>query len=176
MVIIAIAAASTIAVLIASVMFFVPGPQTLNAMSAEPNNSTITQTANPTEGYQKVNVTINGFTALADVAATQEQKTKGLDVRSSMAENQAMLFPFPDENNYGFWMKGMKFPIDIIWINADKKVVHIEHSLPPCTGSDLTCPIHSPSEKAKYVLETTAGFSDRHQVIEGTPVLFDLTN
>jgi len=170
--VIAIASVSTIAIFFAATMFFVPSTGTINAVG-ESNNSSA---GVPTAGYQKVNVTINGFTIIADVASTQDQKTKGLDVRKSMEENQGMLFPFPNENNYAFWMKGMKFPIDIIWISSEKKVVHIENSLPPCTGSDLTCPTHSPSEKATYVLETTAGFSDRHAIAQGTAVQFTLQN
>jgi uncharacterized membrane protein (UPF0127 family) len=69
-------------------------------------------------------------------------------------------------------MKGMKFPIDIIWLDKDKKVVHIEPSLAPCTP--FYCPTYTPSQPAMYVLETVSGFAAKHHVTEGTLVQFDL--
>ena len=180
----AIVGACTVGVVVGALMFFVPGERALRHPGETPltravnttiaGNSTLAVHTDPAAGYQKVNVTINGFTLVADVAVTQDQKRTGLDIRDSMAENQGMLFPFTDESNYGFWMKGMKFPLDIFWLDAGKKVVHVERNLPPCGGIDLMCPLHDPPEKAMYVLETTADFSARHNVTVGTPVLFAL--
>jgi uncharacterized membrane protein (UPF0127 family) len=177
-VIIAVAAASTIAVVFASIFAFVPGERHLPPIGASAISKTAgnaSAPADPTANYTKANVTVNNFTLVAAIAETESQKETGLDVRSSMAENQGMLFPFPEEGDHAFWMKGMKFPIDIIWLDANKTVIHIEHSLPPCTGSDLMCPTHDASQKSMYVLETTAGFSDRHSVREGTRIAFNLT-
>lgn len=124
-------------------------------------------------GYNHTIVTIGDAKVLADIADTPNKQTLGLDVRNNMTEAEGMLFPFERESEEGFWMNGMKFPLDIIWINSDKKVVHIEHSLPPCPDP-LHCPTYQPSENAKYVLETVAGFAQRHNVTNGTQVEFQL--
>ena len=126
-----------------------------------------------TNGYRQVNVEVNGLILVADVAATDEQKTKGLAVKNSLAENEAMLFVFDNEAQHPFWMKNMKFPIDIIWIGSDKRVVHIEHNLQPCS-SELLCPTYKPVADSLYVLETVAGFAERHDITKGTPVDFEL--
>jgi uncharacterized membrane protein (UPF0127 family) len=124
------------------------------------------------EGYEQTVVYIADAGLLADIADTQEKKSVGLGVRESMGEGEAMLFLFDEAGRHSFWMHGMKFPIDIIWLDSDKKVVHIEHSLQPCTPLD--CPSYLPDEDAMYVLETVAGFAERHGVTEGTTVDFQL--
>ena len=124
-------------------------------------------------GYKQVNVTLNGVVLRADISANNEQRTKGLSVKDSLAENEAMLFVFGNEGEHTFWMKNMKFPIDIIWINSNKTVVHIEHSLHPC-DSELFCPTYHPGEGSLYVLETVGGFAEKHDVVQGAQVKFEL--
>lgn len=125
------------------------------------------------EGYDQTVVYISDIGLLADIADTPEKKSLGLGVRDSMGEGEAMLFPFDVEGRHSFWMHGMKFPIDIIWLNSDKTVVHIEHSLEPCPNS-LQCPSYNPDVDAKYVLETVAGFSEKRGVVEGTKADFQI--
>ncbi len=124
-------------------------------------------------GFRQVNVIVNGAVLVADIAATYEQMTRGLSVKDSLDENEAMLFVFDEEAEHTFHMKNMKFPIDIIWIDADKTVVHIEHNLPPCS-SGLFCPTYKPIGDSLYVLETVGGFAQKHDIIEGTMVEFHL--
>ncbi len=125
------------------------------------------------EGYDQTVVNIGDVNLLADIADTPERRSLGLGVRDSMDEGVAMLFPFENEGRHSFWMKGMKFPIDIIWIDSSKTVVHIEHSLEPCE-SQLNCPSYQPDENAMYVLETVAGFSEKHGINDGTKVGFNI--
>jgi uncharacterized protein len=124
------------------------------------------------EGYNQTVIYINDVGLLADIADTPEKKTVGLGVRNGMDEGEAMLFLFDVEGRHSFWMHGMKFPIDIIWLDSDKTVVHIEHNLQPCTPLD--CPSYQPDEDALYVLETVAGFSEKRGVTEGTKAEFSL--
>lgn len=125
------------------------------------------------EGYDQTVVYISDVGLLADIADTPEKKSLGLGVRDSMDEGEAMLFPFEVAGRHSFWMNGMKFPIDIIWIDTNKTVVHIEHSRQPCPNQ-FDCPSYQPDENAIYVLETVAGFSERHSITDGTKVEFDL--
>jgi uncharacterized protein len=126
-------------------------------------------------GFQQVNVTVNGLVLVADIAASNEQRTKGLSVKDGLAENEAMLFVFDTQGEQTFWMKDMKFPIDIIWINSNKTVVHIEHNLPPCS-LEVLCPTYKPNEDSLYVLETIGGFAEKHDIAQGTRVEFELNS
>jgi uncharacterized membrane protein (UPF0127 family) len=124
-------------------------------------------------GYRQVSVTVKSLVLVADIAATDEQRTKGLSVKDSLAENEAMLFVFDNEAEHTFWMKDMKFPIDIIWIDINKTVVHIERNLQPCS-SELLCPAYKPIDDSLYVLETVGGFAEKHDIAKGTRVDFEL--
>jgi uncharacterized membrane protein (UPF0127 family) len=84
-----------------------------------------------------------------------------------------MIFPYKEPKVLAFWMKDMKFPIDILWLDSGKRVVHIEKNLQPCNPF-LPCPSFSPDTKAQYVLETVVGLSDRKGIKIGTQVDFQL--
>ena len=123
-------------------------------------------------GYRRLNVTLNGQVLIADVSTTNEQRTKGLTVKDSLAENEAMLFVFGNQAPHRFGMKDMKFPIDILWVDSDKTIVHIEHNLQPCS-SGVLCSTYEPNVKALYVLETVGGFAEKYDVVKGTTVQFE---
>ena len=125
--------------------------------------------------YQQVNVTLNDQILTADISATDEQRRTGLTVKDTLAENEAMLFVFENEAEHGFWMKDMKFPIDIIWIDSDKSVVDIEHNLPPCNAG-LLCTTYMPDGASLYVLETVGGFAQKYGIVKGTHVGFELNS
>jgi uncharacterized membrane protein (UPF0127 family) len=140
-----------------------------------PSRGTMGSGANynkPLPIYLKANVTINGFNLIADVPTTNEGFQKGLGVKDHLNENEGMLFVFLKPPPPPFWMHGMKFPIDIIWLASKGVVVHIEHNLQPCTPGRI-CPTYAPSSSSGnsvYVLETVAGFSQKHSVSIGTHV------
>ncbi|HEY7571296.1 MAG TPA: DUF192 domain-containing protein [Nitrososphaeraceae archaeon] len=129
--------------------------------------------ADTNSSYKLANVTVNGLHLLADVPTTDDQFQKGLGIKDHLKENQGMLFIFTQPAKYAFWMHGMKFPIDIIWIDSKNRVVHVEQNLPPCT-IDLMCPTYSPDRDSLYVLETAANFSERHNVTVGTHVNYHI--
>lgn len=104
-----------------------------------------------------------------EIADTKEKKTKGLMFRESLGELEGMLFVYPKEDTQCFWMKNMKFPIDIIWINSDKIIVDIKKNLKPCNNF---CESIVPIAKAQYVLEVNAGFTDKHSISIGDEVTF----
>lgn len=105
----------------------------------------------------------------AEVAQTASARKTGLMLRQQLAAKEGMLFVFPKEEQQGIWMKNMLFPLDIIWISEDKKVVYIAASALPCMQ---TCNAIAPNVKAKYVLEVNAGFTDRYSVRTGEKVRF----
>ena len=89
--------------------------------------------------------------------------------RDSLGENEGMLFIFDKEDYYSFWMLNTRIPLDIIWINANKEIIHIERNLQPCTDS---CPKYSPNEKALYVLEVNANYTSKNGINIGDKVAF----
>ncbi len=114
-------------------------------------------------------VIVNDKTFNVTIAKTDEEKQIGLSGRDKIAENQGMLFVFDTADYYSFWMKEMKFPIDIIYINGDKVVTVIENAKPPSSSfEDLT--IYQPQEKSNKVLEVSAGSSDKYNIKSGTTV------
>jgi uncharacterized membrane protein (UPF0127 family) len=153
--------------------FSFKAPQTRNLLLLKVAESNILTINGNT--YLKANITINNNFNLGNtlVPLTQEGFKEGLDIKNNLKENEAMLFYFQQPGKYPFWMHGMKFPIDIIWIDGSKRVIHIEHDLQPCI-TDLACASYSPDKDALYVLEVAAGFSQRHNVTIGTKVDFQL--
>src|SRR5919109_2881711 len=148
------------------------------AQSDNNNNNTnpilkAIQKASSTDNrYLKTKVTVKGFELNADVPITSELMAKGLAVKNQLKENEAMLFVFEDSAKHPFWMKDMKFPIDIIWLDSDGKVVHIEQNLQPCI-SVFICPNYTPNADSQYVLETVAGFAQRYNISMGTDIDFE---
>ena len=110
----------------------------------------------------------------SEIADSDFKRTQGLMFREYMKENRAMLFVFDQEDRYSFWMKNMRFPLDIIWISEDKRVAQIRTDVKPCVSSGI-CESLMPSKRAKYALEVNAGFVNRHEIKIGGEVKFSLT-
>ena len=90
-----------------------------------------------------------------EVMSSPGDRARGLMFRDSLPEGYAMFFVFEQPGKLAFWMKNMKFPIDILWLNDQERVVHIEPNVPPCVKA--SCPAYSPPVDALYVLEIPAG-------------------
>jgi uncharacterized membrane protein (UPF0127 family) len=107
-------------------------------------------------------VIIGNSSITVEVADTPQLQECGLMFRDHLDSSTGMLFIFEKEDRWTFWMKNMHMPVDIIWINADHKIVDIRSSVPPCTS--FFCETYQPSEPAKYVLEVNAGYADAHGI------------
>lgn len=90
------------------------------------------------------------------IADTPELREKGLSGRASIDVGEAMLFIFEKSARNYFWMKDMLFSIDIVWLDTDKKVIHIEKNVSP--GSFPKS--FGPNEDSKYVLEFKEGVTE----------------
>ena len=107
----------------------------------------------------KVNIKINDQYIVAEIAKTEAERKKGLSGRDSIGLNEGMYFIFDAPGRHSFWMKGMKFPIDIIWI-SDGRIVGFEENMEP--PADLNIPEsglknYSPPGLVDRVLELRAG-------------------
>lgn len=92
---------------------------------------------------------------ILEIASTKEQRALGLSGRDRLCETCAMLFPFGVPGKYAFWMKNMRFPLDIVWLSSEGVVVHIEHRI-----SQDSQEIYYPKVMASQVLEFNAGILD----------------
>ena len=114
-------------------------------------------------------VLVNNKTFSVTVAKSDQEKQIGLSKKEKIEENQGMLFIFDNPDYYRFWMKEMKFPIDIIYIKDNKVVTIVENAKPPSSsGTDLT--IYQPDDKSDKVLEVKAGLASKYNIKEGTTV------
>lgn len=120
--------------------------------------------------YQDAVVDIGGKQVNVQLSDTQEELTAGLSGRGGLNETEGMLFLMSGPARHGFWMKGMKFPIDIIWINGNQVVdihQHVETE-PGKDDKDLT--MYRPSTEADKVLELKSGWAIRHNVKVGDQI------
>lgn len=104
----------------------------------------------------------NGFSITAELAVTDEQRQFGLMFREKINSDQGMLFIFKEKDSLSFWMKNMNFSLDILWLDREKRIVHIESNVPPCKESP--CPSYSPQVPASYVLELKSGSVKKNQL------------
>lgn len=118
--------------------------------------------------------TPQGVKILTEVADTTEKRARGLMERDLLPPDRGMLFTFPEPQQWTFWMKNTKIPLDIIWMDHNKTIVHIEHGVPGCNRRDDGCPQYQPDKKALYVLEVAAGVAERLKLKRGVKLQFQV--
>ena len=118
--------------------------------------------------YQTQKVLIGQVEYILEVADTDSLREQGLSYRTSLAPQTGMLFMFDTPQILKFWMKDMNFPIDIIWLDENKTVLQIEHSLSLSTYSAS----FSPDSQTQYVIEIPVGDVGRIGVKMGDGLVF----
>lgn len=123
--------------------------------------------ASPEESKELVGglfiLNINNKAIELELADTDDKREKGLSNHESLKNDTGMLFVFDEPGKYGFWMEGMKFSIDIVWLDSLKKVIHIEKNVSPDSYPD----VFFPPEDSLYALEFNAGFVDENNIAVG---------
>lgn len=104
------------------------------------------------------------------VVDTEAMRRKGLSSTEKLPPNGGLLMKYDVDGYHGIWMKDMKLSIDIVWINNDKKVVHIVKNASPELSADET---FAPKALARYVLELPAGSVDVSAIKVGQVASFD---
>ena len=103
------------------------------------------------------------------IAKSDSDKDKGLSVFNKIKSNEAMIFSFDTPDKYSFWMKGMKFPIDIVWLDQDKKIVDVKSDVAVNSYPESFVP----STESSYVLEFNAGTVNNLNIKIGDVCEFD---
>lgn len=107
-----------------------------------------------------------------EVADSPAEQMKGLMYRTELSDDKGMIFVYPQEWNYRFRMKNTRIPLDMIWLSKDKQIVHIEHSVQPCTADP--CPTYWPEKiSAQYIVELSDGMSIHHDITTGMTLVLD---
>ncbi len=108
-------------------------------------------------------IKIGGTEVKVELADTLIKRYRGLSGRKFLPQEQGMLFVFPKPEYYGFVMRGMKFPLDFVWLDENKKVVEITTNIYPSTYPR----VFKPSRPIQYVLEVNAGWAEKNNIQPG---------
>ena len=114
----------------------------------------------------------SGTVLQTEVMIKDPERQMGLMFRPSLPRDRAMLFIFESVDFHGIWMKNCKFPIDIVWLDEQRKVVHVAESVPPCKADP--CPVYEPMQRAAYVVEMNAAQARQEKVALGATLDFTL--
>ena len=119
--------------------------------------------------YQKNVLAVRGSVLGAYVVDTEEQRMQGLSEKGFLPSGMSMLFVFDKPDTYGIWMKDMNFPLDIVWLDKDKKIIYTLSHVDPSTYPHVFYP---PTE-ALYVLEVRSGFLENQGIKVGDMFYFE---
>jgi len=104
------------------------------------------------------------------LANTEPARLQGLSGKAKLEANEGLLMVYETDAQHGIWMKDMKIPIDIIWMNSDKKVIFIVTDAAPELGETKT---YKPKSPARYVLEVPAGTVKKSAIKIGDIATFE---
>ncbi|MFC5743029.1 DUF192 domain-containing protein [Dyella tabacisoli] len=105
------------------------------------------------------NVQLHGQRFSVEFAIDDASRERGLMMRTELASDHSMLFVFPDSYPRSFWMKNTLIPLDILFFDADRKLVSMQLNALPCKADP--CAIYPSDQPARYVLELAAGTAGR---------------
>ena len=114
----------------------------------------------------------SGKVLTVEVMVKDEDRAMGLMFRPSLPAHRGMLFVFGSLDFHGIWMKNCRFPIDIVWLDESRTVVHVAEAVPPCKADP--CPVYQPLRRATYVVELNAGEARREKARVGSSFSFEL--
>ncbi len=118
-------------------------------------------------GDDMIGIVVRDVTLTVSIADDEEERKQGLSGVEELSTLEGKLFVFDEEGQYGFWMKDMLIPIDIIWINDNLEIVHIEEDVRPDTYPTI---FNSPVP-ARFVLETNSHITSTFNIHIGDKVL-----
>ena len=108
----------------------------------------------------------------AETKLTPEGQAQGMMFRTSLPEDQGMLFIHGTVEKRGYWMFQCEIPLDIIWMDRDRHIVEISADTPPCREIADKCPSYGGSVPSLYVLELAAGMAKKHNLKLGDTLRF----
>lgn len=107
-------------------------------------------------------LTVNGKQFAAEIKTTDAERQQGLSGRDNLPTDNVMLFSFDGTAQRCFWMKDMKFAIDIVWLDENKKVTAVEHSVQPSSYPKSFC------HDGMYTAEFASGTAKANGIVVGS--------
>ncbi|MCK9538170.1 DUF192 domain-containing protein [Dokdonella sp.] len=119
----------------------------------------------PAAAVGSPHVELAGHRYQVELATDDASRARGLMLRTVLAPDHGMLFIFQDDAPRAFWMKNTLIPLDILYFDAERRLVSVQHDVPPCRADP--CPAYPSGAPARYVLELNAGEARRIGVTAG---------
>ncbi len=110
-----------------------------------------------------VDIKLGNTTVRSKIAKTVNERARGLSGTSPLSNNEGMLFVFDFPDRHGFWMKDMKYSLDIIWFDENNKISFVKKNFTPESFPN----VESPKTIGSYVLEVPSGFFDKNNLSVG---------
>jgi uncharacterized membrane protein (UPF0127 family) len=129
------------------------------------------QTENPLAALSPRACFENGSCVELELALSPEEQARGLMFRTRLDPNAGMLFVFSSLEEHPFWMKNTLIRLDIIWLDANARIVGFQENVPLCVTP--SCPTYSVGKPSRFVLETNAGFVAENSLRIGQDVTFE---
>jgi hypothetical protein len=102
-----------------------------------------------------------------EIADTPDTQTRGLMYRTHLDPDRGMLFLFEEEKRHSFWMKNTPIPLDLIFIDRDRRIVGIHENAEPFSLVPIDV-----GEPSRSVLEVNGGFAAAHRLAVGDRVTY----
>ncbi|MFN3325264.1 MAG: DUF192 domain-containing protein [Bryobacteraceae bacterium] len=131
------------------------------------------KTPTAAEAFQSRVVTLPGGQKIrAELMIHQTDLLRGMMFRDSLAEDRGMLFIHNQPGNFPYWMYQVRIPLDIIWMDANRRIVEISENTPPCTTNANNCPKYGGTEPSMFVLELAGGMVAKYGLRVGQTLAF----
>jgi len=114
----------------------------------------------------------NGTRIEAEVKIKPADMQQGMMFRESLPPGQGMLFIHNQAGPYTYWMYNVRIPLDIIWMDANRRIVEISANTPPCKTKASECPSYGGHYRSLYVLELGGGEAARYGLKPGDTLTF----
>lgn len=109
-----------------------------------------------------------------EIADSLEEQEKGLSGRKFLAENRGMIFVFERPGIQSFWMRGMNFPLDIIFLRGNKIVTIYKNVPAPASKDEIPSAYYQPTSPSDKVIELNAGMADKFDLNVGDTITLTL--
>jgi uncharacterized membrane protein (UPF0127 family) len=107
-----------------------------------------------------------------EVAETDAARAHGLMFRDFLPDDAGLLLEMERPGFHAIWMKNVRIPLDILWLDAQGRIVWMVEWAPPCRQEP--CPIYRPDARSVFVLEVSGGVAGRHGAVVGGRVTLGL--
>ena len=114
----------------------------------------------------------NGVRIAAEVMIRPEDQARGMKYRDVLEPERGMLFLHAELGPHSYWMHNVKIPLDIVWMDAEGRIVEISAKTPPCLKEPAECPSYGGSRPSRAVLELAAGSVERHGLKVGDRLVY----